>query len=131
MTKMTAQESVNTEDRTQAKSQFESVTDSAGRTIKLRTLDSVQNARLILAVGAEAAANDVYMNAFAIPAAMVAAIDDAPLGLPQNLIQVENVLKELGNEGMAAINRYLYLKVEEVKKRISAAMNAEELAAKN
>lgn len=131
MTQMTAQESVNTEDRTQAKSQFESVTDSAGRTIKLRTLDSVQNARLILAVGAEAAANDVYMNAFAIPAAMVAAIDDAPLGLPQNLIQVENVLKELGNEGMAAINRYLYLKVEEVKKRINAAMNAEELAAKN
>lgn len=131
MTQMTAQEAVNTEDRTQAKSQFESVTDSTGRTIKLRTLDSVQNARLILAVGAEAAANDVYMNAFAIPAAMVAAIDDAPLGLPQNLIQVENVLKELGNEGMAAINRYLYLKVEEVKKRISAAMNAEELAAKN
>ncbi|WP_137010152.1 hypothetical protein [Aquitalea aquatilis] len=132
MTKMTVHEEANTEVREKAKPKFESVTDSLGRVIQLRELDPLQQARLVMAVGGENAANQVYMNSFAIPAAMVAHIDEDFFGFPANVRQVEDMLKQLGSEGMAAINLHLLQKYEAAKKEIEqAAQDAERAAAKN
>jgi hypothetical protein len=114
------------------KSQFESVTDSKGRVLQLRELDPLQQARLVMAVGGEVAANQTYMNGFALPAAMVAHIDDEFFGFPTSILQIEAMLKQLGSEGMAAINAHLLAKFEAAKAELEkAAQSAEQAAAKN
>lgn len=109
----------------------ETVTDSKGRVITLRQLDPLQQSRLVRAVGSEAAENSAYMNAFALPAAMVEFIDTDPYALPQSIRQVDSVLQALGNEGMAAINQHLYAKVEKIRTMIEEQGDSENLAAKN
>lgn len=132
MPKLTVHEEANTEIREKAKPKLESVTDSLGRVIQLRELDPLQQARLVMAVGGENAANQVYMNSFALPAAMVAHIDDEFFGFPTNVRQIEDMLKQLGSEGMAAISMHLLAKYEELKKQLDdATQNAEQAAAKN
>ncbi|WP_435607720.1 hypothetical protein [Pseudomonas knackmussii] len=110
------------------KPQYETVTDSRGRVIQLRELDPLQQARLVMGVGGEASQNSVWMNGFAIPAAMVAYIDDDFFGFPGSVRQVETMLGILGSEGMAAISEHLMKKIEAAKE---AALSAEQAAAKN
>ncbi|QBJ80513.1 hypothetical protein [Aquitalea sp. USM4] len=132
MPKVTVTEDVNTEVRTKAKPQMESVTDSLGRIIQLRELDPLQQSRLVTAVGGENAGNQVYMNSYALPAAMVAFIDEDFFGFPQNVKQIENMLSELGAEGMAAIQMHLLEKYEKLRKEIEKQQfDAEQAAAKN
>lgn len=132
MTKLTVHEEANTEIREKAKPKFESVKDSLGRVIQLRELDPLQQARLVMAVGGEVAGNQTYMNGFALPAAMVAHIDDDFFGFPSSIKQIEDMLKELGAEGIGAINLHLLQKYEAAKKEIEqAAQDAERAAAKN
>jgi len=87
-------------------------------------------------VGGETAGNQTYMSGFALPAAMVVYIDDTPFGLPQTLTQIEGVLKELGEEGMEAINAHFLAKYEADKaeadaKALQEGLGAEQAAAKN
>lgn len=128
MTKVTLHDNVAPAAEAPKKPQFESVTDSRGRVIQLRELDPLQQARLVMGVGGEASQNTVWMNGFAIPAAMVAYIDDDFFGFPGTVRQVETMLSILGNEGMAAINSHLMQKIEAAKE---AALSAEQAAAKN
>ncbi|SEC24919.1 hypothetical protein SAMN05216178_3974 [Pseudomonas saponiphila] len=118
------------------KPKFTSLHDSLGRVIKLRTLDPLQKARVVMAVGGELAANSVYMGAFALPAASVVYIDDVGFGLPQTLSQIESMLSELGAEGMDAIEKYMLAEHEAAKAKADAAsaasaLSAEQAAAKN
>lgn len=117
---------------TDQKPKFESVQDSLGRTIQLRTLDPLQQARLVMTVGGDVAQNSVYMNGFALPAAMVAHIDDDFFGFPASVKQIETMLTLLGNEGMAAINGHMLAKFEALQAdQERAAQSAEQAAAKN
>lgn len=104
-----------------------SVTDSKGRKIVLREIDPLQQARLVIGVGAEAAANGPYMAAFVFPVAMVEQIDDDFYGFPANIKQVEAMLKTLGNEGMAAIMAHFKEEAEAQESR----NEAERAAVKN
>lgn len=134
MTKVTVKQEAeaNTEVKAVKKPQFETVTDSKGRVIQLRELDPLQQARLVMGVGGENAANQVYMNAFVLPCAMVAHIDDEFFGLPGSVAQVNAMLAQLGNEGMEAINGHLLAKYEAAKKAAEEAeQSAEQAAAKN
>ena len=115
----------------QTADQADRFTDARGRTIQLRILSPLQHARLVMAVGSQAAENDVFMNAFALPAAMVESIDDDAHALPSSLKQVEGVLAILGSDGMAALNKHLYQKVEAARAKMQAGIKEEEAAAKN
>lgn len=110
----------------------ETVTDSKGRVITLRELDPLQQARLVMAVGGDVANNATYMNGFALPAAMVESIDDEFFGFPASVPQIEAMLKQLGGEGMAAINAHLMAKFEAAKAEMEkATQSTEQAAAKN
>ena len=131
MSRITVKE---TADQSEApkKPKFESVTDSLGRTIQLRKLDPLQQARLVIAVGGEISTNSVFMNGFAMPAAMVAHIDDDFFGFPASIKQIEAMLSQLGAEGMEAVTDSIIAKhklAEESAKE--AADSAEQAAAKN
>lgn len=131
MAKMTV---TDTSAQTEApkKPKFETITDSLGRTIQLRSLDPMQQARLVMGVGGEVSQNSTYMNGFALPAAMVAHIDDDFFGFPSSVKQVEVMLSQLGAEGMAAINAHLMEKFEAIKaEQENTALSAEQAAAKN
>ncbi len=131
MTKVTVKE---TPEQVEApkKPKFETITDSRGRTIQLRQLDPMQQARLVMGVGGDVSQNSTYMNGFALPAAMVAHIDDDFFGFPSSIKQIESMLGQLGAEGMAAINEHLLAKYEALKaEQEQAALSAEQAAAKN
>lgn len=118
------------------KPKFTTLHDSRGRTIQLRKLGPLEQGRIVIAVGGETAGNQTYMSGFALPAAMVVYIDDVGFGLPQSQKQIESVLQELGEEGMAAINqhfleRYEEAKAEEEAKALKEGLSAEQAAAKN
>lgn len=130
MTKVTLKESNTVE--TPKKPKFESVQDSRGRTIQLRDLDPMQQARLVMAVGGDVAQNAVFMNNFAVPAAMVAHVDDEFFGFPSSVKHIEAMLSLLGSEGMEAIGEHLAAKYKAIKEeQESAALSAEQAAAKN
>jgi hypothetical protein len=114
------------------KPKFETVQDARGRSIQLRELDPMQQARLVMGVGPEVSQNSTYMNGFALPAAMVAYIDDDFFGFPASIKQIETMLSILGAEGMGAINAHLMAKFEAAKTEYEqAALSAEQAAAKN
>ncbi|MBB3307703.1 MULTISPECIES: hypothetical protein [unclassified Enterobacter] len=79
------------------------VTDTRGRVIRYRELDPLQESRLILAIGAQAAMNPVYVNVYAIPAARVSDIDGDEYAIPQTQAQVDAMISILGREGMDAL----------------------------
>ena len=124
MTKVTLRESAVAEVKPAAPVK-DTVTDSKGRVIKLRELDPLQQSRLTLAVGSEAAMNQAYMGAFVYPVAMVEYIDEDFYGFPASIAQIESMLKVLGSEGTAAVIKYLSEKAE------AASAEAEKQAAKN
>jgi hypothetical protein len=131
MSRVTVKENVEQIDAPK-KPKFETVTDSLGRTIQLRQLDPMQQSRLVMGVGGDVSQNGTWMNGFALPAAMVAHIDDDFFGFPSSIKQVEVMLAQLGNEGMAAINEHLMAKYEALKaEHEKAALSAEQAAAKN
>lgn len=84
------------------------VTDTRGRKIRYRELDPLQESRLILAIGAQAAMNPVYVNVYAIPAARVAEIDGDEYAIPQTQAQVDAMISILGREGMDALAAHFF-----------------------
>lgn len=85
-----------------------------------------------MGVGGEVSQNSTWMSGFALPAAMVAHIDDDFFGFPSSIKQIEAMLAQLGTEGMAAINEHLLAKYEAAKaEHEKAALSAEQAAAKN
>lgn len=79
------------------------VVDAQGRVIKFRDLNPLQESRLVLAVGSEAATNNVYMYTFAFPAAKVESIDGDEYACPSNQAQIDGMITILGKDGMAAV----------------------------
>ncbi|WP_208952073.1 hypothetical protein [Rahnella sp. ChDrAdgB13] len=79
------------------------VVDAQGRVIKFRELNPLQESRLVLAVGSEAATNNVYMYTFAFPAAKVESIDGDEYACPSNQAQIDGMITILGKDGMDAV----------------------------
>lgn len=115
-----------TEKKTQPAVEKEKITDSLGRVLTIRELDPIQQSRLVLGIGGEAAMNSAYMAAFVFPAAMVEFVDDEPFGVPTRINEVETMLRILGDAGLDAIGQYLEAKAKKI-----ADKKAEEIAAKN
>ncbi len=118
------------------KPKFTTIQDSRGRTIQLRKLDPLQKSRVVMAVGGELSANQVYMGGFALPAASVVFIDDVGFGLPQTIKQIDSMLAELGQEGMEAIENHFMEENKAAEEKAqaeasAAALSAEQAAAKN
>lgn len=89
------------------------VKDAKGRIIKYRDLDPLQESRLILAMGGQAAMNAVYVNVYAIPAARVSEIDGDEYSCPQNQAQIDAMISILGREGMDALAKHFFPKDDE------------------
>ena len=84
----------------QAKAEF-SVVDAKGRTILLKKPGVLAQFRLVKILG-EAAKNEVYMN-MVMPMIFVAAIDGEPVHFPQTERQLEALIQQLDDDGVAAV----------------------------
>lgn len=82
--------------------QEETVTDEKGRKILLRKPGPLAQYRLVLAVGAEAAANQTYMQMIN-PLIYVASIDGDPVHPPATLREVEALIQRLDDDGLGAV----------------------------
>jgi hypothetical protein len=112
-------------------SELDHLVDARGRVIKLRDLDPLQESRLVLAVGAQAAANPVYMYSFAYPVAKVSSIDGIDFKCPTNQLQLDGMISTLGKEGMTALLEHFNAVNEEALKSQEENGAGEKAAIKN
>jgi hypothetical protein len=77
------------------------VTDSAGRVIKLKRPGVLAQFRLVEVLG-ESAKNQVYMG-MVLPLIYVTAVDDLPVFQPTSKLQVEALIQQLDEHGCAAV----------------------------
>ncbi len=78
------------------------VTDGHGRVLRLRRLSVLDRLRLFKAAGPILAENHPWFG-MAILATSVAAIDDVPVPIPANELQIEAAVSRLGDDGLAAV----------------------------
>ena len=83
----------------------QSVTDSTGRHIELRKPSILQQYNVLLAVGAEAAANQAYMSVVT-PLLYVRAIDGDPIAFPTTKRQLDALIQRLDEPGVAAVMQW-------------------------
>lgn len=81
------------------------ITDSKGRSIKMKKPGVLAQYRLIEALG-EVSANTTYM-AMVMPLIYVVAIDDSPVHQPKSKIQVEALIQQLDEEGIQAVMKHV------------------------
>ncbi len=77
-------------------------TDARGRNIALRRLTALDKLRLFKAAGPVLSQNQHWLG-MAVLAASVAAIDDVPVPQPVTEGQIESLVAQLGDDGIAAI----------------------------
>jgi hypothetical protein len=77
------------------------VTDSAGRVIKLKKPGVLAQFRLVEVLG-ESAKNQVYMG-MVLPLIYVTAVDDLPVFQPASKLQVEALIQQLDEHGVEAV----------------------------
>lgn len=82
------------------------VVDEKNRQLTLRTLDVLEEARLVRMLGSDTT-NMVYMNGYVIPTVSVAAIDGEAFDLPRSLRELEGNIKQLGAHGIKAVLSFL------------------------
>lgn len=112
-------------------SDVDQIIDSRGRVIKLRELDPLQESRLILAVGSEAAANAVYMYTFAYPVAKVASVDGVEFSVPTKQLQLDGMISVLGKDGMGALLAHFNAMNEEALRELDESAAKGKTATKN
>jgi hypothetical protein len=78
------------------------VTDARGRTITLKKPGILAQYRLVEAMGAEAAKNEVYMG-MVLPIIFVTSIDGLHVPAPTNKSQIEGLITRLDDDGIAAV----------------------------
>jgi hypothetical protein len=76
--------------------------ECAGHRIGLRRLNALDKLRLLKAAGPELAQNEPWLSV-AMLASSVTAIDDVPVPAPTNERQIEAIVSQLGDEGLAAV----------------------------
>ena len=81
------------------------VTDSHGRTIKIKKPGVLAQYRLIEALG-DSAQNQTYMG-MVLPLIYVTAIDDLAVHQPKSKLQVEALIQQLDEHGIEAVMRHV------------------------
>jgi hypothetical protein len=76
--------------------------ECAGHRISLRRLNALDKLRLLKAAGPDLAQNEPWLGV-AMLASSVTAIDDIPVPYPANERQIEAIVSQLGDEGLAAV----------------------------
>jgi hypothetical protein len=82
------------------------IVDAKGRRLKLMRPNVLNESRLIRAVGSDAE-NQMYLNAYVLPAAMVIEIDGQENTFPSTTLQIEARIQQVGREGLAAVIKYI------------------------
>jgi hypothetical protein len=98
---MTTVEITPTQQMIKAAAAEVTVTDEKGRSLTLRKPGALAQFRMVEAVGADAARNEIYM-AMVMPLIYVVAIDGSALALPTTKRQVDALIQQLDEEGVAA-----------------------------
>ena len=88
------------------------IADSKGRRLKLKRPTILQESRLVRALG-EFAENPTYLNAYALPCAMVVEIDGEAIIFPTSQLTVDGAIQRVGREGMTAVIEYITSKPAE------------------
>ena len=101
MTKVTVKESTPSAQLIAKAMQEVTVTDSAGRAIKLRKPGVLAQYRLVEVLG-DSARNDVYRG-MVIPLIYVSEIDGTAVPQPSTKLQVEALIQRLDEHGIAAV----------------------------
>ena len=78
------------------------LTDSLGRTITVRTLNALDQMRMLRAIGPAQSSNMPYVQMVEC-VLMATAIDGMPLPTPSNERQIDAGVQRLGDEGMVAV----------------------------
>lgn len=90
--------------------------ECAEHRISLRRLNALDKLRLLKAAGPELAQNEPWLGV-AMLASSVTAIDDVPVPQPTNERQIEAIVSQLGDEGLAAVADSLGAEPEEIAAR--------------
>jgi hypothetical protein len=77
------------------------VTDSDGKRIGLKKPGVLAQFRMVKAMGADAS-NEIYAQ-MVMPLIFVTSIDDEPVLMPQNTLQIEALIARLDNSGIEAV----------------------------
>lgn len=85
--------------------------ECAGHRISLRHLNALDKLRLLKAAGPELAQNEPWLGV-AMLASSVTAIDDVPVPQPTNERQIEAIVSQLGDQGLAAVADSLAAELE-------------------
>lgn len=96
------------------------VTDAKGRKITLRTLNVMDQVRLMRAVGPEQARNEPYFNIVTM-AASVSDIDDVPCAIPRSEAQIDGLISRIGDDGFAALMVSMKSQIAEIEAAAQAA----------
>lgn len=89
----------------------------------MRSLDVLEQTKLLRAIGPAQASNEPYV-AMVQMAAMVTAIDGAPIPTPRNELQIDSLIGRLGNDGFAALMVDMQRKIAKVREDAEAAADA-------
>lgn len=84
----------------------ETVIDDNGRRLSIRRLTALDRLRLFKAAGPLLSQNQPWLG-MALIACSVAAIDDVPVPLPSNEVQIEGMVGRLGDAGIAVVAQVL------------------------
>jgi len=101
------------------------ITDASGRRLTLRTLNVVDQVRLLRAIGPAQSGNEPYVN-MVQAAASVTAIDDIPLPFPTNEKQIDAAVARIGDAGFAAIMSHIKAEIAKIEADADAAISGEE-----
>lgn len=77
-------------------------TDALGRVLSFRRPTALDTLRLLKAAGGDLSQNDAWLSMAGIAFA-VTSIDGVPVPQPSNVVQIENIIEKLGNDGITAI----------------------------
>lgn len=78
------------------------VSDTEGRRIAVRRLTALDKLRLFKAAGPVLSQNQLWLG-MAVLAYSVTAIDDVPVPVPSNEVQIEAIVSRLGDAGINAV----------------------------
>lgn len=79
-----------------------SIADSGGRRLTVRRLTALDKLRLFKAAGPVLSQNQPWLG-MAVIAYSVSAIDDVPVPVPSNEVQIEATVARLGDVGISAV----------------------------
>lgn len=78
------------------------VSDTNGRRITVRRLTALDKLRLFKAAGPVLSQNQLWLG-MAVLAYSITAIDDVPIPVPTNEVQIESIVSRLGDAGINAV----------------------------